>query len=211
MKEQDPILANELNRRINAEMQGQKQPPVSEAIQKEAELAAKLITLAKDTHPDPDFVTQLGSKLARRAAQRQKLQTKPLPPERPSFWQQLSQRFKEGTTMNRNKYLLGALGVLVLIVAGAYILMSRGNNDGSEPVAVVTDTEAQPEEAGTDVADLPTAEPDTTDEATEVADLPALPSLNTGGPGFGLGGGGVSTRPLGWWRQCRRKCRLWRQ
>lgn len=61
MNEQDPILANELNRRINAEMQGKAKPPVSEAIQPEAELAAKLINLAQDTHPDPDFVTNLGS------------------------------------------------------------------------------------------------------------------------------------------------------
>lgn len=64
MNEQDPILANELNRRINAEMQGKAKPPVSEAIQPEAELAAKLINLAQDTHPDPDFVTNLGSQLA---------------------------------------------------------------------------------------------------------------------------------------------------
>ena len=83
MKEQEPILADELSRRITAEMQGQTQPPVSEAIQPEAELAAKLISLSNDTHPDPDFVAALGSQLARRAAQKARQQNKPAPPERP--------------------------------------------------------------------------------------------------------------------------------
>lgn len=188
MNEKDPILADELNRRINAEMQGQKQPPVSEAIKQEAELAARLIHLAQDTHPDPDFVAELGSKLARRVAQRQNLKKNSAPPERPSFWQQLSQRLKEGTTMNRNKYLLGALGVLVLIVAGAYILLNWDNNTGSEPVTVVTDDGAQPGESDSETGQ--------TDELTEVADLPPLPILdNTQAAGLGGGGGGI--RPQG--------------
>jgi hypothetical protein len=197
MKEKDPILADELNRRINAEMQGKKQPPVSEAIKPEAELAAKLIALAQDTHPDPDFVAELGSKLARRAARKQQLQNKAEPPERPSFWQQLSQIFKEGTTMNRNKYLLGALGVFVLVIAGTFIFMNRGNNnnnEGSEPIAAITDTES---EDNNEATDSPTAVPDSTEEAIEVADLPTLPRLESSGSGFGLGGGGISARPLG--------------
>lgn len=191
MKKENPILANELNRRIEAELQGQP-PPVSEAVQPEAELATKLINLAQDTHPDPNFVARLGSQLANRAAKKQKLQNTATLSERPSFWQRLSQLFKEGTTMNRNKYLLGALGVLMLIVAGAYIFISRGNNGGSEPSAVVTDNESQSEEAGTAVTDSPT-----TEEAAEVAELPVLPSLGSSGPGFGLGGGGATNRPLG--------------
>ena len=190
MKQQDPILADELNRRITAEMHGQSQPPVSEAIQPEAELAAELLTLASDTHPDPAFVANLGSQLARRAAKKAALQNTNRLPERPSFWQQLLQLLKEGTTMNRNKYLLGALGALVLIVAGAFILMNWGNNNNeSEPIAAVTDTDGQ-NDAG--------ASPDAgenVDEPIEVADLPALPRLEAN-PATGLGGGGdASPRP----------------
>jgi hypothetical protein len=189
MNEKDPILADELNRRINAEMQGKAQPPVSEAIQQEAELANKLINLAQDTHPDPDFVARLGSQLARRAARKQQLQNKAAPPERPSFWQQLSQIFKEGTTMNRNKYLLGALGVLALVVVGAYVLMSRGNNDTVEPVADATGSDVQEDVASND-ADQPATESDNADDATEVADLPALPILDANDQASGLGGSG---------------------
>ena len=189
MKEQDPILADELNRRISADMQGQSQPPVSEAIQPEAELAAKLINLANDTQPDPDFMAALGSQLARRAAIKVRQKNKEAPPERPSFWQQLSQLFKEGTTMNRNKYLLGALGVFVLIVAAVFILMDRGNNTETEPIAAVTDSGSQTE---TDDSSG-TAQPE--DEAVEVADLPPLPVLE-GAPALGLGGGGgAESRP----------------
>ena len=183
MKEQDPILADELNRRIDAEMQGKQQPPVSDAVQQEAELAARLIRLAEDTHPDPDFVAQLGSQLARRAAYRQKMKNKAVPPERPSFWQQLKQLVKEGTTMNRNKYLLGALGVLALVIVGAYVLLNRTNNNNTvEPVADATGSEVEE-------TDQATNEPDATDEAVEVADLPALPVLE-GNQTNGLGGGG---------------------
>ena len=183
MKEQDPILADELNRRIDAEMQGKQQPPVSDAVQQEAELAARLIRLAEDTHPDPDFVAQLGSQLARRAAYRQKMKNKAAPPERPSFWQQLKQLVKEGTTMNRNKYLLGALGVLALVIVGAYVLLNwNDNNNTVEPVADTTGSEVEE-------TNQPTTEPDATDEAVAVADLPALPVLE-GNQTNGLGGGG---------------------
>lgn len=191
MKEQEPILADELSRRITAEMQGKTQPPVSEAIQPEAELAAKLINLANDTHPDPDFVAQLGSQLARRAAQKARQQNKAAPPERPSFWQQLSRIVKEGTTMNRNKYLLGALGALVLIVAAVYILTRPGSNNQAEPVAVVTDDGTITEESVADATDT------TTNEGIEVADLPPLPLLDAN-QATGLGGGGgaaTSARP----------------
>ena len=191
MKEQEPILADELNRRITAEMQGKTQPPVSEAIQPEAELAAELINLANDTHPDPDFVAQLGSQLARRAAQKARQQNNLAPPERPSFWQQLSRIVKEGTTMNRNKYLLGALGVLALVLVGAYVLFSRNNNNNVESVADATDSEVQED------ATQPTTESDNGDEAVEVADLPALPAIGAGDQATGLGGGGVSARPMG--------------
>ncbi len=191
MKEQEPILADELSRRITAEMQGQMQPPVSEAIQPEAELAAKLISLANDTHPDPDFVAALGSQLARRAAQKARQPNKSALPERPSFWQQLAQLLKEGTTMNRNKYLLGALGALVLIVAAVFILTNRGNNNETEPIAVVTDNGAPAENEGV----APTEQ--AADESTEVADLPPLPVLeNTQATGMGGGGGAAtSARP----------------
>ncbi|MCA9955310.1 MAG: hypothetical protein KC434_11360 [Anaerolineales bacterium] len=183
MKEQEPILADELNRRIDAEMQGKQQPPVSDAVQQEAELAARLIRLAEDTHPDPDFVAQLGSQLARRAAYRQKMKNKAAPPERPSFWQQLKQLVKEGTTMNRNKYLLGALGVLALVIVGAYVLLNwNDNNNTVEPVADTTGSEVEE-------TNQPTTEPDATDEAVAVADLPALPVLE-GNQTNGLGGGG---------------------
>ena len=193
MKEQDPILADELSRRIAAELQGKRQPPVSEAIEQEAELAAKLINLAQDTHPDPDFVASLGSQLARRAAQKKKIQKTHAPPERPSFWQQLTQLFKEGTTMNRNKYLLGALAALVLIVAAAFILANR--NGSNEPAAIVTDNSGQTnttDDASNENADQ------TTDETavTEIADLPALPALEGSGQATGLGGGGgANPRP----------------
>lgn len=212
MKEQDPILADELSRRIAAEMQGKRRPPVSEAIEQEAELAAKLITLAQDTHPDPDFVAALGSQLARRAARKQKSQRNQAPPERPSFWQQLKQMLKEGTTMNRNKYLLGAIGALLLIVVAAYIVMNRNNSSGSEPAITVaedsnvpTDTTADAEnsnaatdttaDAGNDNTANPTSE---ADEVAEVADLPPLPILDSGNQATGLGGGGgaaTSARP----------------
>ncbi|MBK7895129.1 MAG: hypothetical protein WAS33_30340 [Candidatus Promineifilaceae bacterium] len=185
MKEQDPILADELTRRIDAEMQGKQQPPVSEAIQPEADLAAKLITLAHNTHPDPDFVANLGSQLARRAARKQQIQNKAVPPERPSFWQQFTQLLKEGTTMNRNKYLLGAFAVLAVVLLGAYVLFNQGNNNNAEPVADTTGSETQTEEA-----DQPTPEPGATDEATEVADLPSLPVLDASSQASGLGGGG---------------------
>ena len=198
MNEQDPILANELNRRINAEMQGKAKPPVSEAIQPEAELAAKLINLAQDTHPDPDFVTNLGSQLARRAARKQQLQNKAAPPERPSFWRQLEQLLKEGTTMNRNKYLLGALGVVALVLVGTYVLFNRGNNNNnSESVADATGSEVQTEGTDSESVGQPTSVPNTTDEAVEVADLPALPAIGASDQATGLGGGGVSARPMG--------------
>jgi hypothetical protein len=193
MKEKDPILADELSRRIAAEMQGKGQPPVSEAIEQEAELAAKLINLAQDTHPDPDFVAALGSQLARRAAQKNKSQRNQAPPERPSFWQQLTQMLKEGTTMNRNKYLLGALGALVLIVVAAYLVMNRDNFGGNEPgvsVAEDSNTPSVTEDAGNDNTEDET-------EGTEVADLPPLPALEGSGQaqGFGGGGGGANVRP----------------
>ncbi len=199
MKEQDPILADELSRRIAAEMQGKRRPPVSEAIEQEAELAAKLITLAQDTHPDPDFVAALGSQLARRAARKQKSQRNQAPPERPSFWQQLKQMLKEGTTMNRNKYLLGAIGALLLIVVAAYIVMNRNNSSGSEPaITVAEDSNAQTDTA-TDAGNDNTANPTTeADEVAEVADLPPLPILDSGNQATGLGGGGgaaSSVRP----------------
>lgn len=183
MKEKDPILADELSRRISAEMQGKGRPPVSEAIEQEAELAAKLINLAQDTHPDPDFVAALGSQLARRAAQKNKLQRNQVPPERPSFWQQLTQMLKEGTTMNRNKYLLGALGALVLIVVAAYIVMNRDNIGGNEPGVSVAEDSSDNSENET--------------EAVEVADLPPLPALEGSGQALGLGGGGggANVRP----------------
>ncbi len=190
MKEKDPILADELSRRIAAEMQGKRRPPVSEAIEQEAELAAKLINLAQDTHPDPDFVARLGSQLARRAAQKHKSQKNQAPPERPSFWQQLTQMLKEGTTMNRNKYLLGALGALVLIVVAAYILMNRGGNGGSEPAISVAEDSNTPS-ITTDNADT-TEQPTEETEAVAVADLPPLPALENSGQAVGLGGGGGS-------------------
>ncbi|MCA9919438.1 MAG: hypothetical protein KC445_15875 [Anaerolineales bacterium] len=191
MKEQDPILADELNRRINAEMQGKAKPPVSDAIQQETELATKLINLAQETHPDPDFMANLGSQLARRAARKQQLKNKAAPPERPSFWRQLEQLLKEGTTMNRNKYLLGALGVVALLLVGAYVLFSRGNNNTVEPVADATGSDVQTD------TDQPTTEPAATDEAVAVADLPPLPVLDGGAQASGLGGGGASARPFG--------------
>ena len=178
MKEKDPILADELSRRIAAEMQGKGRPPVSEAIEQEAELAAKLINLAQDTHPDPDFVASLGSQLARRAAQINKTQQrKQAPPERPSFWRQLIQIFKEGTTMNRNKYLLGAFAALVLIVVAAYIVMNRDNFGGPEPGVSVAEDSNTP--SITEDADNDNTEET---EAIEVADLPPLPALEGGMP-----------------------------
>ncbi len=198
MKEKDPILANELSRRIAAEMQGKGQPPVSEAIEKEAELAAKLINLAQDTHPDPDFVAMLGSQLARRAARKHKSQRNQAPPERPSFWQQLKQMLKEGTTMNRNKYLLGALGALVLIVVAAYFVMTRDGRGGDEPSATVAEDSNVPA-ATTDDANNDNTENDNTEdetEAVEVADLPPLPKLEGSSQATGLGGGGgANVRP----------------
>ena len=187
MNEQDPILADELNRRITADIQGQSQPVISEAIQQEAELAAELITLAHDTHPDPDFVANLGSQLARRAARKAAIQKKQAPPERPSFWQELEQLLKEGTTMNRNKYLLGALGALVLIIAGVFILMNWNNTADSEPIAAVTDSDGQNGDDASSVTDETVVE--SVDEATEVADLPSLPRLE-GDQATGVGGGG---------------------
>ena len=204
MKEQDPILADELSRRITAEMQGKGHPPVSEAIEQDAKLAAKLIGLAQDTHPDPDFMAALGSKLARRAAQINKLQRKQAPPERPSFWQQLTQLFTQGTTMNRNKYLLGALGALVLIVVAAYFLMNRNNTSGTEPAVTIAEdsnvaTET-PADASNDNTDAIAPEEAAAEEevATEIADLPPLPQLESGNQASGLGGGGgaaTSARP----------------
>ncbi|MAU01766.1 MAG: hypothetical protein CL608_31910 [Anaerolineaceae bacterium] len=192
MKEKDPILADELSRRIAAEMQGKGQPPVSEAIEKEAELAAKLINLAQDTHPDPDFVAALGSQLARRAAQKNKSQRNQAPPERPSFWQQLTQMLKEGTTMNRNKYLLGALGALVLIVVAAYLVMNRDNFGGTEPGVSVAEDSSTP--SVTEDASNDNTEDET--EGIEVADLPPLPALEGSGQAQGLGGGGgANVRP----------------
>ena len=189
MKEQDPILADELSRRITAEMQGKGRPPVSEAIEQDAKLAAKLIGLAQDTHPDPNFMASLGSQLARRADQIKKSQRKHAPPERPSFWQQLSQLFNRGTIMNRNKYLLGALGALVLIVVTAFFLMNRDNNRSETAVTIAEDsnnsTDTTADTSNDNIAD-PTTE---ADEATEVADLPLLPALE-GNPATGLGGGG---------------------
>ncbi|WP_420641095.1 hypothetical protein [Candidatus Leptofilum sp.] len=197
MKKEDPILADELNRRIEADLQGQ-QPPVSEAIQPEAELATRLINLAQDTHPDPDFVASLGSQLARRATQKRKSDNRANSPERPSFWQQLSQLFKEGTIMNRNKYLLGALGVLALVVVGAYVIFNRGSNDNIEPVADATGSEVQTDESVSSEVDEPATNPDSPDEATEVADLPPLPVLDGSGQASGLGGGGGgNVRPQG--------------
>ncbi len=204
MKEQDRILADELNRRIDAEMQGQK-PPVSKTVQPEAELAAKLINLAQETDPDPDFVAKLGSQLARRAARKQQLQNKAAPPEQLSFWQQLSQMFKEGTTMNRNKYLLGALGVLALVVVGAYVIFSRDNSDTETPVAELPTNEVETEATESSDAVPPTPGDETPEEsteeateATEVAELPGLPVLDANSQASGLGGGGGSNvRPQG--------------
>ncbi len=195
MKKQDPILADELNRRVVAELQGQSQPPVSEAIQQEAELASKLITLASDTHPDPDFVANLGSRLAQRAAKKAAIKKKNMLLERPSFWQQLIKNVKEGTTMNRNKYLVGALGALLLIVAGAFFMMNRGNNSQTEPIAAITDSDSQTESAEEIVTgDNPDVEP--IDEPEQVADLPPLPRLdNNQATGLGGGGGANTARP----------------
>ena len=186
MKEQDPILADELSRRIAAEIQGKDQPPVSEAIEKEAELAAELISLAHDTHPDPDFVAALGSQLARRAAQKKKVQRQKLPPERPSFWQQLSQMLKEGTTMNRNKYLLGALGAVVVIVIAAFIFMNRDNNTTEPGATIAEDTTS---DISNDNTTSPTTEAE--EDAVEIAGLPPLPVLE-GNQTSGLGGGGAA-------------------
>lgn len=95
--------------------------------------------------------------------------------------------------MNRNKYLLGALGALVLIVAAVYILTRPGSNE-TEPSAVVTDNGATAE---SEVADTATESATaTTEEATEVADLPPLPVLEgTQATGLGGGGGANSARP----------------
>lgn len=190
MKEKDPILADELSRRIAAEMQGKGRPPVSEAIEQEAELAAKLINLAQETHPDPDFVAALGSQLARRAARKSKTENKQTPPERPSFWRRFTQIFKEGTTMNRNKYLLGALGALVVIVVVAYILLNQGGNGGNEPGVSVAEESNIPSTTTDDAGNDNTEQPIEETEVTEVADLPPLPALEGSGQATGLGGGG---------------------
>lgn len=201
MKKEDPILADELNRRITAEMQGKNQPPVSEAIQPEAELAKKLIALANDTHPDADFVANLGSRLARKAREKSILQRKNVLPEQRSFWQQLIQNVKEGTTMNRNKYLLGTLGALVLIVAGAFIFMNRDNGNQTEPPIAVVESEEQLNEDSTNADDQNDSAasddaPETDDpEVVEVAELPLLPQLDSG-QAIGAGGeGAANVRP----------------
>lgn len=97
--------------------------------------------------------------------------------------------------MNRNKYLLGALGVVALVLVGTYVLFNRGNNNNnSESVADATGSEVQTEGTDSESVGQPTSVPNTTDEAVEVADLPALPAIGASDQATGLGGGGVSAR-----------------
>jgi hypothetical protein len=78
---------------------------------------------------------------------------------------------KERKIMNRKKYLLAALAALLLIVAGAFVFMNRGDDNEREPVTAVTNDDSN------------------SNEPTEVTDLPPLPLLDSN-PSVGLGGGG---------------------
>lgn len=80
--------------------------------------------------------------------------------------------------MNNNKYLLGALGVLILVAIGAFVLINRGNSGSErEPIAAVTESEP-------------------IDEPNDVTELPPLPILaDNQGIGGGGGSGETSARP----------------
>ena len=78
--------------------------------------------------------------------------------------------------MNNNKYLLGALGILILIAIGTFVLINRGNS-GSEREPITAVTESEP-----------------IDETSDVTELPPLPIL-AGNQGVG-GGGETAVRPV---------------
>ncbi|MCP4419262.1 MAG: hypothetical protein GY805_21810, partial [Chloroflexi bacterium] len=193
MKEQE-ILANELDHHIAAKQRGKKQPAVSKLIQPEAILATKLVNLADGMHPRTEFAADLGYRLAQLAAKNDTKQKNNPVPKRLSlqkrpFLQQFLQQLKEGTIMNRNKYLVGALGALILVV-GLFIFMNRDGDDRTEPTtAVIDSSDSSDGSDGSDTVADNNSETAETAETADVTNLPTLPLLEAN-QAVGLGGGG---------------------
>lgn len=189
MKKTEQQLADELDLFLTAAMRGGTPSLTPEAQSEEAKLAAELMQLAAENEPEPKFVKELEKRLVKKTA------VSPHPkvnaPERSSLWRQIQHFVKEGLTMKRTVYALGALAaVAVVVLAGLFLMNGR---PGTEPDAMVADVTATP---AADVTDTPA---DSGSEAVEdatpaaVADLPKLPALEGGSAGFGLGGGGETS------------------
>lgn len=180
MNQQEQHLADELEQLIQVAQAGQPVEP-EQVPPQEAALAQDLVKLSQQTEAAPPFVTDLRARLRRRAQQIQKK-----PPEKASFWRDLTQMLKEGFTMKRT-YALGALLTLIVFLGAVALGRSWLGGSDSPQIAVVATV---PAETGTTTPDENTA-------VAQPGELAQLPRFETQNPGMGGGGDGSSEAATG--------------
>lgn len=180
-------LANELDAFLTARLKG-RSVMASEEVQSEVNFANALLEVAKETEPDPVFLSSLEAQLDG-AASRQRKQKSVAP--RPSFWQQIITVIEESLLTRRTVFALGT--IVALIIVGIFALNILFPNDGTEPPVIANVSPTASEVPSEIVAEaVPQATPDT-------SNLPPLPGLSAAGGfgggagGFGGGGGGEIT------------------
>lgn len=197
MKKSEEQLALELDLLLTACLQGKPLPPVSEELSADMAFVEELLETADQSGPEPLFLSNLEARLSAEAAREQKTKFIKSNPEQSTasrpFWENIITTIKDGLTMKRTIYALGATVALVVIAFVAWTAFQGVQPD--EPGAIVeTGTETAPVETAETAETAETVE---TAEPVEVADLPTLPSLNNAsglGGGFGGGGGeGIAT------------------
>lgn len=180
MKKTDEQLAQELDLFLTARMGDKALPPVSEELLADVAFVDDLLQMTADVEPEGVFLNSLQAQLAAEAnRQQQKARNRPeQTSENRPFWENIISMIKDGLTMKRTIYALGAVAAVFVIAFMAWTAFQGILPDESGTIV----------ETGTEV---PTAEGTETAEPIEVADLPTLPSLsNANGLGGGFGGGG---------------------
>ena len=185
-------LANELDAFLTARLKG-RSVMASEEVQSEVNFANALLELAKETEPDPVFLSSLEAQLDRAASRQHRQKSVP---ERPSFWQQFLTVIEETLLTRRSVFALGT--IVALVIVGIFALNILFPNDGTEPPAVANVPQVASEvPSETAVEAQPQATPDTSN-LRPLPGLSAAGGFGGGAGGFGGGGGGeiAASEPL---------------
>jgi hypothetical protein len=123
MKKREEQLAQELDAFLTARLHNRPVPPLSDEVAVESRLADTLLQTAARCEVDPLFLSSLEARLES-AASSAKLSKKRS--ERPPFRHNLIDTLKEGFTMKRMTFALGALMALLVIGYAAWFMWPGG-------------------------------------------------------------------------------------